>query len=59
MPRYMVDCWQTAIRFRTVEVDADDVDDAREQAMEAVDFEGAEWNETEVDTEDVWREDDE
>ena len=62
MPRYMVDCWETAIRFRTVEVEADTVGQARlkaELAMDKVDFSGAEWNETESGTEDIWREDDE
>lgn len=59
MPRYMVDCYETAIRFKTIAVEADSVEEARELALTKVDFDGAEWNSMDMETEDVWREDDE
>ena len=52
--KYYVDCWETAVRFTTVEVDAHDEEDAKLKAFAIVDFEGAEWNTEEVGADEAW-----
>ena len=62
MPRYMVDCYEEAVRFRTVAVEADSAEEAKEFVelnIDKVDLNGAVWNTERLGTEDVWREDDE
>ena len=61
MKTYFVDCWEQAIRFRTIEVEADSVVDVKIKAELAllgdkVDFEGAEWNFEHAGIEDIWEE---
>ncbi len=54
---YYVDCWEQAVRFRTLEVEATNKDEAREIAENTdVDFDGAEWNTEDIGFEDVWEE---
>ena len=57
---YYVDCWEQAVRFRTLEVEATNEDEAREIVEDTdVDFEGAEWNTDRVGIEDIWEDKDE
>ena len=59
MPRYTVECYQSGFRYVEVSLVAEDKEEAIKKALDKVNFDYAEWNETEVEVEDVWREDDE